>query len=286
MRQINRILLCVSVSVALCSMLTSCRLVPEKRDSVADRAGRKGFESRQLEAGQFNLFVLYRGLETDAPLTVYVEGDGRGWRRKSGPPKDPTPKNPVALELALLDQSSAVLYVARPCQWLDSEELAACSANYWANYRYAEEVIDSVNKAISWAISRSADSEPGRRVGMVGFSGGGTVAALVSARRDDVDWLVSLSANLDHDAWTREAGLTALSQSLNPTDFADELAQIAQLHLIGNEDEIVPFSVLKSYSSALGGEQVKLEVHEGFDHSCCWEDIWPARLDSFVETVP
>ena len=121
---------------------------------------------------------------------------------------------------------------------------------------------------------------------MVGFSGGGTVAALVSARRDDVDWLVSLSANLDHDAWTREGGLTTLSQSLNPTDFADELTQIPQLHLIGNEDEIVPFSVLTSYSSALGGEQVKLEVHEGFDHSCCWEDIWPARLDSFIKTVP
>jgi pimeloyl-ACP methyl ester carboxylesterase len=283
MRRIGPFLVWFGLLTVFCMTLTSCRLNPEKREAVASRAAQKGFEARQLDAGQFKLFVLFRGLEASRSLTVYVEGDGRAWRRNAGPPKDPTPKNPVALDLALADRSEAVLYIARPCQWLDAEELKSCSANYWANYRYAEEVINSVDEAVSWAISQTSLAGQNHRLGMVGYSGGGTVAALVSARRDDVDWLVSVSANLDHEAWTEAGGLTPLTQSLNPANFGKQLAGIPQLHLFGEQDDIVPHSVLESYALAIGGNNVTLERHENFDHSCCWADIWPARLESFVQ---
>ena len=282
MNRISRKFVLTSVFAGLCCALSGCKLAPEKRDAVSQRAATGGFEAAQIIAGRFKLFTLARGLETHAPLTVYIEGDGRAWRRGSQPPKDPTPKYPVALELAMRDQSPAVLYIARPCQWLDAQDLQTCSVNYWANLRYAEEVITAVNDTIDQLIAQRPSASDEAAVGLVGYSGGGTVAALVAARRADVAWLVTVSANLDHEAWTRLGELTPLSQSLNPTDFAAQLSNIPQLHLIGENDKIVPIEVLRSYADALHSDRVAVEPVAEFSHRCCWEEIWPARLERFI----
>ena len=55
-------------------------------------------------------------------LHVYLEGDGQAFVSQGGyASSDPTPRNPLALRLAIQDNSAnAVVYLARPCQYVQA----------------------------------------------------------------------------------------------------------------------------------------------------------------------
>ena len=194
--------------LALMAVLPGCAGFIDHHESAFARARDGGFTLKQLHVGGFELMAFHRGLAGAKSLIVYVEGDGRVARTRTKLAKDPTPRQPVALSLALADPSPAVLYVARPCQYLNEEQLALCHPRYWALARYADEVIAATSEVVDWALEST--SNPGARLGMVGYSGGGAVAALVAARRDDVDWLVTVAGLLDHQKWTAMHELTPL----------------------------------------------------------------------------
>lgn len=248
------------------------------RDPLARGQG-EGFVRSVVSAGAFELTTLERRRTDSERLVVYIEGDGRAYRTRRRASSDPTPRRPVSLELARRDPSPWVLWIGRPCQYLDGAALARCDRRFWTTHRYAAAVVEAIDAVIDRAVERGA-----RRLGLVGWSGGGTVAALVAARRDDVAWLVTVAANLDHSAWTRLHGVAPLVGSLNPVDAADRLRALPQLHLAGEDDEIVPPAVVRSYLAALGEvPHARLEVIEGFDHHCCWPERWPALIEATDE---
>ena len=78
--------------------------------------------------------------------------------------------------------------------------------------------------------------------------------------------------------------ITPLYGSLNPTDYADRLSTIAQIHFIGREDSIIPKSVLLSYKEKIHGDEktVKIVPIKGADHTCCWEKVWRDLLEAYV----
>ncbi len=94
---------------------------------------------------------------------------GGGWEQRGS---DPTPRNPVALKLAAADGASAVLYVARPCQFAGVDRDPDCTEKYWTSHRFAPEVIDST----SAVIDRAKKVAGVTAVELIGFSGGGAVA--------------------------------------------------------------------------------------------------------------
>ena len=124
------------------------------------------------------------------------------------------------------------------------------------------------------------------RLQLVGYSGGGTVAALVAARRSDIQWLTTVAGNLDHAKWTELHELTPLSQSLNPADFANDLRDIPQLHLLGENDDNITIEVLDSYRKALNGaEDLRFEVVPDYTHKCCWEEVWPGVVCNLTDPL-
>ncbi len=257
--------------------LGGCASIPgmSARDELS-RAEQQGFVRAQHHFSGFDVVTLHRGTHVSRRLVVYIEGDGRAWISRTRLSADPTPRNPVSLKLALKDPSTAVLYIGRPCQYLRSSERGRCDARYWSSHRYGRAVVDAINQIIDGI------AVPGMQVGLVGYSGGGTLAALVAATREDAAWLVTLAANLDHRVWTREHGLSPLVGSLNPPDFALPLKVIPQFHLSGTRDRIVPVAVLKSYLAALGNlATLTTETVANFDHACCWEGLWPDRMCRF-----
>ena len=242
-------------------------------------AGRAGWRESRLNAPPFTLAAFHTPAATTETLHVYIEGDGRGWRSRRVPPVDPTPGDPLGLKLALADPAPAVLYLARPCQYVRDDERGACDPAYWTTYRFAPEVIAATDAAIDRFLADHPAPGVKRRLVLFGYSGGGDVAALVAGRRSDVAALVTIAAPLDHAAWTRHHAVQSLSGSLNPADSAGWRG-LAQVHLLGGRDTIVPPAVARPLIERLQAEGGAARILEmpAYDHECCWAENWRAVL--------
>ena len=241
---------------------------------IAARAEVAGFVAKSFNAGGFKLFALQKlAPDPGRILTVYIEGDGRAWRHRNQPSMDPTPHHATALALAIQDPGPAVLYLARPCQFLPQPLPPACDASVWTSHRYSESVITAMNAAITAA---AAGFE---KVALVGYSGGGSVAALIAARRSDVSFMITVAANLDHALWTNLHHVSPLTGSLNAADYAGAVQDIPQLHYLGGRDDIVPAQAVESYLARMSNRSKSdIRVEPDFGHECCWIEAWPRLL--------
>lgn len=234
-------------------------------------AGHHGWTELWLEAGSFDLlsYVPEQG-DRGKDLTVYIEGDGRPWITRTQQADDPTPRTPRVLELALSD-STHTAYLARPCQYLPPSRLQACNPDFWSLARYGEDVVEAIDTALD--ALRARGGADGLR--LVGYSGGGQLAILAAARRDDVRSIITIVSNLDHALWTRNLGVTSLRASLNAADVARAVQHIPQVHFLGEEDTNVSTGVLDSYLARMTDTtRSRVIIVPEFTHACCWRDAW------------
>ncbi|MCG8324262.1 MAG: alpha/beta hydrolase [Thiotrichales bacterium] len=236
-------------------------------------ASDNGFQGRLIDTGEFSIQTWSRDTAgKHRHLEMYIEGDGLAWRRKNRLSKDPTPVDPLALRLAARVPAGPVVYLARPCQYTRDAGRGLCRPELWSSHRYSEAVLSAMNRAID---DFKTSSHAGTLT-LLGYSGGGVIAALLAARRDDVTGLITIAANLDHAYWTSHHQVTPLSGSLNPVDYAAELRRIPQMHFVGAEDETVNTATVRSYLDQLGLDpQRSIRVIAGADHDCCWVSRWP-----------
>lgn len=238
-----------------------------KADAIAAVAGLTG---AVLPVAPFAIQSYARGMG-DA-VTIYIEGDGHAWLTPRRQSSDPTPLNPVALELAARDRAAAVAYLARPCQYVAS---LACAPRHWGNARFSEDVVAAMDRAVTVAKSRAGAS----RIHLVGFSGGGAVAILLAARRDDIASLRTVAGYLDHKRLNREARVDPLSGSLDPMAAAPSLRDLPQLHLSGRSDRVIPAWVAASFVEQQGeGSCAAAIVLDGVGHQAGWAQAWPDIL--------
>ena len=224
---------------------------------------------------EFNLLSVHPNLSTcrGAILNLYIEGDGLPWVTSTVISDDPTPINPLGLKLFLQDNHKCKVYLARPCQYVSS---STCKKKYWTSHRFSSDVIDSFNEALD----RIKKDSNAFGFNLFGYSGGGAVAAILTARRSDILTLVTIAGNLDVKYWTKEHYVTPLYGSLNPADFSERLSKVHQIHLIGSKDNIVDFGVFKSYIKRFKDKsQINYKIFKGYDHHCCWEKNWKQILE-------
>ncbi|SEQ43530.1 Pimeloyl-ACP methyl ester carboxylesterase [Amphritea atlantica] len=261
-------------SIALV-VLAACVSVPSvsQRTDISDQlAVNQGWQSEVIETPLFDLMSYQSKQKQAAPLlTVYIEGDGFAWRTASIPSTDPTPINPIGLKLALIHPDGNAIYLARPCQYVGGSTARNCDNAYWTGKRFSEEVIAATNQVITELKAQFSAEQ----LQLVGYSGGGAVAALIAARRDDVIRLITIAGNLDHQAWTDAKQLSPLRGSLNPADAWLALTNIEQIHLIGGKDLIVSPSIVQSYKQHFKDDsQIKIITFPDYDHHCCWTERW------------
>lgn len=212
-------------------------------------------------------------------LTVYLEGDGLAWITPHQPSDDPTPSNPVALALAVRHPTKAVAYLARPCQNVGDEDRKNCTPSYWTNRRFSPEVVQSTSEAIDGLIDRFG----AKQLILVGYSGGGAIAALVASQRKDVIRLITIAGNLDTQLWTRHHRVSPLLGSMNPADLTSSLSGIPQLHMVGGRDHVVPPSIVQAFAQRLSeGSNVDIRTYPTFDHTCCWTASWPDSANDWI----
>lgn len=262
------------VILCLCLLMGGCAIQGRQQHGPA-LATAAGWQWRTVPAGLFELAAATRPAhvptKTAVPLVVYIEGDGFAYLNATQPAQDPTPVDPVALRLALAHPGDGpVAWLARPCQYKFTRP--ACVPAYWTDARWAPEVVDSAGMALD-QIKRDAGVVS---LILVGYSGGGALAALLAERRKDVDALVTIAANLDLDSWVRSHDLAPLTRSLNPATGVAALSALPQIHVSGGRDSVVGRDVLKAFMDRLPATAPArvLEVPDQ-DHANGWADIWP-----------
>jgi hypothetical protein len=261
----------------------------ESRSDHADRlAAARGWSRFHVTDSDFPLSG-YRAPNSDqAPdLTIYFEGDGYAWVDLRTPSTDPTPRDPIGLRLALSDPL-ATHYLARPCQFA-GRRAPRCETRYWTGARFAPEVV----AAAGAAIDRIKAGRPTARLHLAGFSGGGVLAALVAASRQDVASLVTVAAPMDVDLWTVHHGVAALRGSQSPIDFIESLRCLPQIHIVGERDRVVPGTIVQSYLDRLQASPNRrcdapdrappkpiLLTAPGLGHDDGWQAVWASLLAS------
>lgn len=241
---------------------------------IAAWAEHRGFRKTAVLAGRFRLvaFVRKPPIPGDT-LAIYIEGDGAPWPTPYRPPRDPTPINPVALRLAAADPVESAVYLGRPCQYLEADALPGCDSAFWTERRFAAEVVAAYDEAIS----QQKSALGARRIRLFGYSGGGVLATLLAARRDDVEFLVTVAAPLALAEWVAWHEISALRGSLDPSALGENARLPPSVHFVGGNDETVPVPIVERFVRRKGG---RMEVIAGFEHECCWVRDWAALIKS------
>ena len=216
---------------------------------------------------QHHAFAAVRG--TPDWLVLFIDGDGSPWvgggRRIA---TDPTPRVPLALGLAVATPMS-VLYLGRPC-YLEKVRPPQCSGSLWTSQRYSAAVVASMTAAATAFVTEHHFEH----VLLVGYSGGGTLAALMARNLPQVIGFVSIAGNLDPDSWAQLHGYLPLDGSLNPALQPPLPTSLRQWYLVGQRDTNVPTVATARYFERIPADRVW--SYPRFDHACCWVDEWPS----------
>lgn len=275
-----------ATAAAMIVCLTGCTLpnADERGSRVEAWAEAQGWAPMTLNGSHFDLRAFAPShLRTARRLHVYIEGDGQAWLDRQTPSFAPTPLNPLALRLAMADGFASVVYLARPCQYVRDAAFRHCNPKYWTSHRFATELVDAMDQALDRLATVYGPTE----LVLIGYSGGGAMAALLAERRKDVVGLVTVAGVLDTKTWAAEARTSDLTGSLNPLAIAAQLRRLQQWHFVGERDTVVPAGVLGSFMTVQGSSSSsqKLDL-PGFDHGCCWVKAWPQLSSVFATSMP
>ena len=226
-----------------------------------------------IHTNNFDLFSLQNKNLFCENLNVYIEGDGLSFLNKNRISPNPTPVNSTILNLLSFDKSSCKVYIARPCQYYTS---SSCNTSFWTNKRFSPEVINSFNEAMDYLKVKYKNNS----FTLIGHSGGGAVATILSSYRSDVKYLVTIAGNLDIEKWVQLKRLTPLYGSLNPKNFTNDLKNLKQYHLVGKDDEVLPKELFFSYLNSFEDKSNVGYKIINANHNCCFEKDFQNIINS------
>lgn len=235
---------------------------PKERKELADNiASNANFTNQLVKGDKFHIYTYQKITDPSKSYVIYLEGDGYIFY------SDPTPMNPMLIRLASLDNRPNIIYIARPCQYTIKDNIGVCNNSYWTTKRMSEDSVASLNTVIN----KITHDKP---IDLIGFSGGGGIAALIAARNPKVQSIVTIAGNLDHIAFNNHHNSMQMTESLNPIDYAHTIRNIPQLHLSGADDKAVPPFIAEEFVKKSNSKCVHNKIFPGFTHSKGWETIW------------
>ncbi|HTT08535.1 MAG TPA: alpha/beta hydrolase [Gammaproteobacteria bacterium] len=262
------------IIILLAASLAACATTKDRLVHADQIAHQGGLTRNGVPAGIFTLTTYSRISDPAQPINFYIEGDGLAWLSRTRLSPDPTPQQAIGLSLAALDPSPNVVYLARPCQFVDLKQ-TACDSAYWSDKRYSKEVIDSMNRAVDFFVRQTN----ARKINLIGYSGGGAVAVLLAACRHDVSTLRTVAGNLDHEFVNRLHHVSPMPESLNPIDVSLMLSALPQLHFVGADDSVIPQSVAESFVRHAGDSScIRIIAVKDATHDSGWRERWPTLL--------
>jgi pimeloyl-ACP methyl ester carboxylesterase len=269
---------CSAIILATLGPIACAPVEEEFREVTAERIGRPAFMiERKMTTGGMDFQLWERTHQRHAPANIYIEGDGHTKARNTIISGDPTPKNPVALHLASRDLADNVIYISRPCQFKESQDEKACSAQLWSERRFAPEVIAAYNEALDEVKKRWDITE----FNIIGYDGGANIASVLAATRKDIASLRTVSGILNPSMTYSQTKETISPDSVLAMDLAPNLASMPQHHFIGAGDSYAPAAGYHSFRQAMGpSDCVHYTLVQDADHERGWVNKWPEFLES------
>ena len=180
------------------------------------------------------------------PVKIYIEGDGNAFDEKGYPTDNPTPHDTTVRDLAAGDPSPNVVYLARPCQYVQN----GCDIRDWTDNRYSETVIHSMDRVIA-AVMKKARTN---KAVLIGYAGGSQIADLVAARHPErIHKLITVGGIPDPRVWAEYHGYLPSGNALNIQNYRSEMKQIPQIHYVGDRDKD---SAIRMLRDLVGAEAV------------------------------
>jgi len=263
----------LSIAVLLTSGCAG-RSVESRLDIASTVASEAGFNAVTISTQPFKLATYQRLQRKNQVITLYIEGDGVAWIDRYTISSNPTPRDPLVLRLASQDKTGNVVYMARPCQYVDLKFERSCNNAYWTSHRFSKTVIEAYDQALT----QLASAIHGKGFHLIGYSGGGAIAALLAAKRTDVLSLKTIAGNLNHGALNKARRVSPLTGSLDAINVANQLKNMPQIHYSGGDDDVVPAWVTQSFVRKVGNSScVGREIIKNVTHTDGWLRFWQSQ---------
>jgi len=195
---------------------------------------------------------------------IYLEGDGHAWKHFDQPSDDPTPQNLTVINLISQDKNANILYVARPCQFVWSQQ---CQMTDWTDGRYSEKMISAIQDAVL--------AYPASNRELIGYSGGAAVALLLLNRIPNITGMITVGGNLDPDQFSAWHHVSPLTQSLPTQEALLASANLPQRHWVGAKDDVIPPELSSQMLSPINhSPYVQQRILSGASHHDGWQAYW------------
>ncbi len=229
---------------------------------------KNNLKSQILWAEKIPILVVIDDKKTDHGL-IFIEGDGLSWVDKFTKSTNPTPKDPVSLKIMLNDHRKYTkIYLARPFQYIDFE---GDFSYFWTSGRYAQQIINSYHKIIN---NIKLDYNL-KSFDLLGYSGAGTILAILACTRDDVKSFTTFAGNIDHIEWSKYHDISVMKASINPMIYKDKLGLIKQTHYVGQYDDNITADLLKQYCEKINYDlKDAVVIVTKFNHYSDWGNFW------------
>lgn len=251
-------------------LISGCtRDIPTKQQRIQtlqNLVPQSSFITKTIQTHSYSFYTIQQK-ESCKNVHVYFEGDGLAWITKRLVSDDPTPLTPTTFKLLLQDESQCKVYIARACQYTNDP---LCNEEDWTTHRFSKRIVNATNEAID-QIKQNYQNDS---FTFIGYSGGAAIASLVANKRDDVINFVSVAGNLDTQLWTTIKRFQPLTGSLNPVNYTNNLQKVKHYHIIGKNDEVIPYEIIQSYMKQFDDKQnITLKRVEA-THGCCYESVF------------
>ena len=210
------------------------------------------FIQQDIKTDSFILRTYQKDTSPNSAVHIYIEGDGHAFDAAGLPTNNPTPRSHFVRQLAANDTAPNVAYIARPCQYVMSDD---CSVDDWTIGRFSEKAVNSVRDAIKQIAG-------GRPIVLIGYSGGAAISGLIINENPDINiqkW-ITVAGVLNHKDWTEYFNDNPLTKSKN----LNTLPQILQIHYVAEHDKVVPITLSKKWVAEKDMIIIKNASHNKF----------------------
>jgi len=239
-------------------------------------AARQGLVPKIYQTKNFKIYTLQKISNPKAKVRIYFEGDGKAFITRNIASPNPTPTSYFLINLIAQDHSANVIYIARPCQFVQDPKCYGVGAEKnWTNGRFSKEVIDSINEVMMDFRAHNIE--------LIGYSGGANIMkyAAISSQKHygNVLNLRTIAGNLNNEKFSQIHHVKAEYEFYDDESLSQRLSKIPQIHFVGGSDEIIPEIIAQSYRDKLPVKNcVQIIKIPTASHSSGWEENWHELL--------